>query len=67
MKTKTYQLQMNIGTAKYVVNFCTGKRFNLDGSLADDIRIFGNKKKANAYVWSELISQGYQSISAPLF
>lgn len=55
---KTYHLQSNIGKAKYVVNFFNGVKRYLDGSLAQDIRIFSNKRKRDQFV-KELEKDGY--------
>ena len=41
--------QSNIGKAKYVVNYCTGKK-HADGSDFYDIAIFKNKKKKDEFV-----------------
>lgn len=55
---KKFSVQHGIGKAKYLVNFCTGEKFNSDGSLFWDIRIFKNKKKFNSFV-KELRQAGY--------
>jgi hypothetical protein len=39
----------NIGKAKYVVNYYTGKKHN-DGSEFYDMRIFSNEKLKNRFV-----------------
>lgn len=41
----------NVGTAKYVVNYYTGKKHK-DGSDFYDMRLFNNKKKKNAFIKS---------------
>ncbi len=39
----------NVGHAKYVVNYYTGKK-HPDGSKFYDIAIFKNKRKKNAFI-----------------
>ena len=56
---KTFYIQTNIGTAKYVVNYYGGVKKHRDGSPFIDIAIFRNKKKLNAFV-KGLLSQGYR-------
>lgn len=58
MRKKKYNLQFNIGKAKYVVNFTDGHRRHHDGSDFYDIRTFKNKKKQESFV-KDLIKQGY--------
>jgi hypothetical protein len=41
----------NVGTAKYVVNYCTGKKHQ-DGSDFYDIAIFKNKRKKDRFLQS---------------
>lgn len=41
--------QQNIGKAKYVVNYCTGKKHD-DGSDFYDIEIFKNKVKKDKFI-----------------
>lgn len=60
LKPMQYELQRNIGKAKYVVNYCDGEKKHNDGSDFADIRTFNNKKDANKFV-KELISKGYTS------
>ena len=49
MKQETYTIHENIGKAKYLVSFYTGKK-HADGSKFYDIRIFKNKKNLNQFV-----------------
>lgn len=44
-----YYISHNVGKAKYVVNYYTGKKHD-DGSDFYDIRIFSNKKYMNRFV-----------------
>jgi len=44
-----YQCQQNIGRAKYVVNYYTGKK-HADGSDFMDIAIFSNKRKKDRFI-----------------
>lgn len=53
-----YNLQYNIGKAKYVVNFHNGIKKHKDGSKFFDIKIFSNKKDRDIFIDS-LIQQGY--------
>lgn len=54
----TYNIMLNVGTAKYVVNYCTGEKTHSDGSFFFDMAIFSNKRKANVFIRS-LQRQGY--------
>ena len=57
---KTYNVQQNIGKAKYVITYYTGQFTHKDGSLAPDILIFQNKTKLKKAInW--LIGLGYQA------
>lgn len=56
---KTYYTQMNVGNARYVVNFHNGESFHKDGSPFFDIRIFKNKKKMDNFI-KDLEQQGYK-------
>lgn len=47
--------QQNIGRAKYVVNYYTGKKHK-DNSDFYDIKIFSNKQKKNQFIKSLIIS-----------
>ena len=58
-RSKTFYMQSNIGTAKYVVNYYDGVKKHRDGSPFINIAIFRNKKKLNAFV-KGLFSQGYR-------
>ena len=55
---KTYNLQYNIGNAKYVVNFHDGESTHNDGSPFFCIKIFSNKKELAKFE-RKLISEGY--------
>ena len=50
MKTKEYNVQMNVGNAKYVVNYHDGIKTHKDGSPFYDIKIFKNKKKMELFL-----------------
>lgn len=55
---KQFNIKLNIGNSKYVVNYHDGEKKHKDGSPFFDIAIFSNKKKFNACV-SNLKKQGY--------
>jgi hypothetical protein len=55
---KVYNTQMNIGKAKYVVNFHDGKKTHKDGSPFYDIEIFKNKNDFEGFQ-KKLRDQGY--------
>ena len=55
---KIFNIQYNIGRAKYVVNFHNGINTHKDGSPFFDINIFKNKKKLNAFL-NVLKTDGY--------
>jgi len=55
---KTYQLNNNIGKARYVVSFNDGEKTHKDGSPFFDIKIFSNKKELKKFV-STLTENGY--------
>jgi len=55
---KKYNIQYNIGRAKYCVNICDGVAKYFDGSEFWGICIFKNKLKMNKYI-KELITDGY--------
>ena len=55
---KCYNVQHNIGKAKYVVNFHDGIKEHKDGSEFFDLRIFSNKVKLKSYIAS-LRAEGY--------
>lgn len=58
MNIKVFNIQLNIGRAKYIVNHHDGAKVNKDGSPAFDCRIFKNKKKMEAFI-KELRRDGY--------
>jgi hypothetical protein len=45
-----FNIQYNIGKAKYVVNYHDGQKTHQDGSAFYDIAIFRNKRKFEAFV-----------------
>ncbi len=53
-----FNIQYNIGKAKYVVNYHDGHKTHADGSAFFDIAIFRNKRKLNAFV-ADLRRKGY--------
>jgi hypothetical protein len=54
-----YNIQHNIGRAKYVVNYYDGFKTHKDGSKFFDIAIFRNKPSLRAFV-SQLNASGYK-------
>lgn len=46
---KDYNVMYNVGKAKYVVNYYSGKKYK-DGSKFYDIKIFKNKKKMEDFI-----------------
>ncbi len=55
---KNFNLNYNIGKAKYVVNFHDGVKKHKDGSCFYDIEIFKNKIKLSIFI-KTLINNGY--------
>lgn len=55
---KSFNIQNNIGKAKYVVNHHDGQKTHKDGSPFFDVTIFSNKEKLNKFV-KELKSKDY--------
>ncbi len=55
---KTFNTMLNVGHAKYVVNFHDGIKKHKDGSEFYDIKIFKNKRKMEAFT-DELKLDGY--------
>ena len=51
MEALEYNIMYNVGRAKYLVNYYTGKKHK-DGSKFFDIKIFKNKKKMNMFIKS---------------
>ena len=45
-----YKIQCNVGKAKYVVSYWDGQKKHKDGSPAEDIAIFKNKKEMQAFI-----------------
>jgi len=58
MPDRTYNVQYNIGKAKYVVNFYDGVRTHKDGSKFYDMRILKNKKDLKKF-FCKLRDEGY--------
>lgn len=56
---KTFDTRMNVGKAKYVLNYHDGVKTHKDGSDFKDIAIFSNKKDYEKYR-KYLLSQGYK-------
>jgi hypothetical protein len=63
---KEYYLQENVGRAKYVVNFHDGVSTHKDGSEFYDIRIFRNRRDAEAFM-QKLVRKGYKYGKSPLY
>lgn len=59
LTARTFYEMQNVGTVRYLVNYCTGERLNKDGSLAVDIELFSNKRVKEKFVKS-LIADGYE-------
>ena len=55
---KRYNIQENIGSSKYVVNFHDGVKAHGDGSAFFDVRIFSSRVKMDSFVRS-LVGDGY--------
>lgn len=47
---KNFYTMMNVGKAKYLVNFHDGVTTHNDGSPFYDIAIFSNKRKQNQFI-----------------
>ena len=60
---KRFNEMMNIGRAKYVINYHDGVKKHGDGSPFFDIEIFSNKCKKELRV-KELRQQGYRTIGS---
>lgn len=58
--TKIYNIQYNVGKAKYVINYHDGIKTHKDGSAFFDIDIQRNLKKHNSKI-RELLELGYKS------
>ena len=56
---KDYYVQMNVGKAKYVLNFHDGVKTHEDGSKFYDVEIFSNKIKLNEFI-KDLTEKGYK-------
>lgn len=50
---KDYNVMYNVGKAKYLVSYYSGKKYE-DGSKFYDIKIFKNKKKMEDFINKEL-------------
>lgn len=55
---KTYNIQYNIGSVRYVVNYYDGIKTYKDGSPFYDLATFSNKKKMNDFI-RHLKAEGY--------
>lgn len=58
MKTKEYDLTMNVGEAKYLLAFCSGEKKHKDGSLQCDVMLFRSKKALDKQIRT-LKDEGY--------
>jgi len=47
---KCYNIQYNLGTIKYVVNYHNGVKKHNDNSPFFDIKLFNNKRKLNNFI-----------------
>jgi len=56
---KTYRINYNVGSVKYLVSFHDGVKAHNDGSPFFDVACFKNKTKLAAFV-SELGQNGYK-------
>ena len=56
---KRYNIQHNVGKAKYVISFHNGEKFHKDNSPFFDIRIFSAKKKLKEFE-TELKNKGFE-------
>ena len=56
---KTFYMQSNIGTAKYVVSYHNSAKRHKDGSPFFDIAIFKNKNKLRDFIRG-LVVAGYK-------
>lgn len=56
---KVYNVQQNIGRAKYVINYHGGIKKHPDGSPFFDIATFSKKKSWKSFE-KQLLSEGYQ-------
>jgi len=61
MEAKRYYLGQVGSRGSHILNFCTGKKFNRDGSLFTDIRIYRNKRELARGV-RELEREGYKPL-----
>lgn len=55
---KTFNIMLNVGKAKYLVNFHNGEKTHKDGSQFFDAQIFKNKVKLKEFTDS-LKKEGY--------
>ena len=56
---KTFYIQYNIGTAKYVVNHHNVKNLHFDGSKFYDVKIVKSSKALHNFMQS-LVERGYK-------
>jgi hypothetical protein len=58
--SKIYNMQLNVGKVKYVVNFHDGVKTHLDGSPFFDIKTFKARQRRDLEKFERnLIDQGY--------
>lgn len=57
---KSYHIQRNVGSARYVVSYHDGQKKHKDGSAFFDIAIFRNQEKLKSFT-KQLESKGYES------
>lgn len=57
---KTFNIMLNVGKCRYLVNFYDGIKKHSDGSNAWDCMTCRNKKQLNTFT-SKLINDGYVS------
>jgi len=55
---KKFNVQYNVGTVKYLVNYYDGIKTHSDGSEFWDAKTFKNKKKMNSFL-KQLWNEGY--------
>ena len=63
---KQFNTMMNVGKAKYVVNFHDGVKTHPDGSDFYDIALFSNKKFFVRFV-RDLKKEGYREAKRPIY
>jgi len=63
---KTYNEMFNVGTVKYLVNYCKGEQTHKDGSPFFDIKLFKNKKKKDQFI-KDLNKLGYKESKMSIY